>query len=56
MERFRREKGEFIFSFRKAVCKTTSKALHTIGADTIKLLKKEKIDFLKTLEIQRFNH
>ena len=28
----------------------------TIGADTVKLLKKEKIDFLKTLGIQLFNY
>ena len=28
----------------------------TIGADTMKLLKKEEIDFLKTLGIQHFNY
>ena len=27
-----------------------------IGADTMKLLKKEEIDFLKTLGIQHFNY
>ena len=27
-----------------------------IGADTMKLLKKEEIDFLKTLRIQHFNY
>ena len=28
----------------------------TVGADTMKMLKKEDIDFLKTLGIQHFNH
>ena len=28
----------------------------TIGADTMKLLKKEEIDFLNTLGIQHFNY
>ena len=28
----------------------------TIGPDTMKLLKKEEIDFLKTLGIQHFNY
>ena len=28
----------------------------TVGADTMKLLKKEEIDFLKTLGIKHFNY